>query len=390
MSADRATCLTPLSLVSILRSNNLSISSFLSSAFDPIFFLHHCNVDRMLSLWAAINPHTWVSLGIAEDGGSFTTEPGAPVDENTGMDYSVDLLIDTNLASALTPFWNAQTTFWPSAVVQDTTKLGYTYPDFNGLDSGNTDATKTAIANRINQLYGSSVFGSNLRSFAAVSRSIPASRSIADTAKTVPATSPSPKSAAPQHHTIPGFVKSLADTAKHALAPSHSANTPAPQQRSLSTQVTDHSRDLHPQHHVAHPTAHEQPSAAPDRGLWEWTARVEFKKYELGTSFSVLIFLGQVPEDPRGLRTSPNFVGGHHAFVNSAANTCANCVNQRDLVIEGFVHLNHGIVRHSGLGSLEPNVIIPYLTDNLHWVVQKVSLFISFIFANMHLSWLVC
>jgi tyrosinase len=339
--------------VSILTSNNLSIFSSLSSGFDPIFFLHHSNVDRMLSLWAAINPGVWVTPSVAEDGGSFTTEPGAPVNTRTGMDYSADLLIDTNLASALTPFYNTQLTFWPSAFLQDTSELGYTYPDFNGLDPGDTDATKTAIANRVNQLYGFNVFGFNFLPFGTVPPSIPASiKSVADTAKKVPATSPSHNSADPQQHTIPGFVRSLAGTAQHA---------PAPQQHTLSTQVT-----------ATHQTVHGQSSAAPDRGVWEWTARVEFKKYELGTSFSVLIFLGQVPENPRELRTSPSYLGGHHAFVNSAANSCANCRNQRDLVIEGFVHLNHGIAKQSGLGSLEPNVIVPYLTENLQWVVQKV------------------
>jgi len=126
--------------------------------------------------------------------------------------------------------------------------------------------------------------------------------------------------------------------------------------------------NIHP-----HPTVVEQQSAAapPNHGMWEWTARVEFKKYELGTSFSVLIFLGQVPQNPREWRISPNYVGGHHAFVNSAAGSCANCSNQQDLVTEGFVHLNHAIVQHSGLGSLEPNVVEPYLTHNLHWKVQK-------------------
>jgi tyrosinase len=128
---------------------------------------------------ATINSDVWVSRGIAEDDGSFTITPGAPVDENTG----------------LTPFWNAQTTFWSSAIVQDTIKAGYTYPDFNGLAPGNTDAIRTAIANRINQLYGSTVFGSNFRSFAAVPPSSPASiRSVADTAKKVPVTLLSHKS----------------------------------------------------------------------------------------------------------------------------------------------------------------------------------------------------
>jgi tyrosinase len=26
------------------------------AAYDPIFFLHHCNVDRQLAIWEGINP----------------------------------------------------------------------------------------------------------------------------------------------------------------------------------------------------------------------------------------------------------------------------------------------------------------------------------------------
>ena len=129
------------------------------------------------------------------------------------------------------------------------------------------------------------------------------------------------------------------------------------------------------------PQPHKKVSATPDRGqIWDWTARVEFKKYELGTSFSVLIFLSQVPENSREWRVSPYFVGGHHAFVNSTPSKCANCSNQRNIVVEGFVHLNYAIAQRSELGSLEPNVVEPYLTDNLYWRVQKVFIIISFIY----------
>ena len=264
-------------------------------------------------------------------------------------------MIDT---IALTPFWNGQTTFWPSAAVSDTSKLGYTYPDFKGVDVTNTDAARTAISNRINELYGTSVFGS----FAAAPQPIPAPVSDpADTAK---------KSAASS-----GNTRSLAATKKVPLAA-------APQQHPSLTQVTDNSQRHMSIHH--HPTVVEQSSAPPDLqvGMWDWTVRVEFKKYELGTSFSVLIFIGQVPENPQELRVCPNYVGGHHAFVNSAASSCANCNNQQDLVVEGFVHLNHAIVQRSGLGSLEPNVVEPYLTHNLHWKVQKVFSSSLLIFAN--------
>jgi tyrosinase len=60
----------------------LSLSAIL--AFDPIFYLHHCNVDRMITLWAALNPGVWVSPGAGPDEGTFNIQPGSEVDTNTG------------------------------------------------------------------------------------------------------------------------------------------------------------------------------------------------------------------------------------------------------------------------------------------------------------------
>ncbi|KAI0248615.1 hypothetical protein BJV78DRAFT_1234936 [Lactifluus subvellereus] len=51
----------------------------------------------------------------------------------------------------------------------------------------------------------------------------------------------------------------------------------------------------------------------------DWTVRIHFKKYELGQSFAVLIFLGEVPDDASQWRTCPSFVGAHAAFVSSGA-----------------------------------------------------------------------
>ena len=58
--------------------------TYFSSAFDPIFWLHHCNVDRMLSLWSAVNPGVWVTRG-PSDVGSFTIPANTPIDANTRM-----------------------------------------------------------------------------------------------------------------------------------------------------------------------------------------------------------------------------------------------------------------------------------------------------------------
>ena len=50
---------------------------------DPIFFLHHCNVDRMLSLWSAVHPGVWVTQGPALNGGSWSIAANSPVDSKT-------------------------------------------------------------------------------------------------------------------------------------------------------------------------------------------------------------------------------------------------------------------------------------------------------------------
>jgi tyrosinase len=109
---------------------------------------------------------------------------------------------------------------------------------------------------------------------------------------------------------------------------------------------------------------------------YDWTARVEFKKNELLTSFTVLFFVGEVPDDPQSWLVSSNLVGTYHAFVNSAARRCANCRDQSDLVVEGFVHLNRGIERLSKLPNFESGRVSEYLQDpsNLKWRVQRVIL----------------
>jgi tyrosinase len=38
------------------------------AAFDPIFWLHHCQVDRLLALWQAAFPTTYVSSGPGSTG----------------------------------------------------------------------------------------------------------------------------------------------------------------------------------------------------------------------------------------------------------------------------------------------------------------------------------
>ncbi|KJA16020.1 hypothetical protein HYPSUDRAFT_148428 [Hypholoma sublateritium FD-334 SS-4] len=244
------------------------------AAFDPIFFLHHANVDRMISLWSALHPGVWVAPGDSADG-------TATIAENT--------LIDTK--TPLSPFWKTKTSFWTSAEVGNTQSLGYSYPEFDGLDLKNAVAVKAAIAAKVNMLYGASgTYG-----------------------------------AIPQ---IPGAPQ---------------VPTPAPSTK------------------------------CPAHGKWDWTARIRVKKFEVGCSFQIVLFLGTVPSDPKQWNLSPRVAGTYCILVNESVSNCANCASQSEFVEQGYIPLNRGISKLSGLSSLDPAGVVAYLTANLYWKAQKVD-----------------
>ena len=244
-------------------------------------------------------------------------------------------------APDLTPFWDSQNGYWVSSETTTTQRLRYSYPEFNNLPS-DPASIQAAIANYINNQYGG---GGN--SFSALKASGPGVSFLAQP----------PAGGGAQAPPAP---------APHAVSQAAATSAPA----AAGTVHPFASRGGGP-----HTTVQPQHGQEAQKGLQDWTARIHFKKYELGQSFAVLLFLGEVPTDPSQWRASPSFVGAHVAFVNSAADQCGNCREQADLVAEGFVHLNKAIAKSSGLSSFEPAVVTPYLRDNLHWRVQAVRSF---------------
>lgn len=109
------------------------------SGFDPIFWLHHTNVDRIFAIWQALYPDTWVTPQAAALA-SYTTSKGEIQDSTT----------------ALTPFFaSADGTFWTSDTVRDYTKFGYTYPELMAGPNSSTKA-RARVVKAINRLYGAS------------------------------------------------------------------------------------------------------------------------------------------------------------------------------------------------------------------------------------------
>ncbi|KAJ7839882.1 photo-regulated tyrosinase [Mycena leptocephala] len=111
-----------------------------ASAFDPIFWLHHAYVDRLLALWSAMNPDAWVTPGPAIDG-TFT------------IPWAKTLTVDTDL----TPFWRDQKKYWSSADVKTTAVFNYRYTDFDNLDMTDRETVYSSIYTTVSRLYNKQV-----------------------------------------------------------------------------------------------------------------------------------------------------------------------------------------------------------------------------------------
>ena len=237
----------------IICLNHTSKLTACRTGFDPIFYLHHCQVDRILALWSALNPDVWVTESVDCDG-TWTIPGGTTVNANTGAPLTLTGLsfwLISASSSDLTPFRNTQSTFWTSAESAGPHKLGYTYPEFNDIDLGNQEAVKVHITHIVEKLYGGSSGGGRIFAPAA---------NVAVTAR---------EKEAPVH------IDSVASTKPAASAP---AQTLVP--RGIAAQ------DDEPQRQV---TFGEMPTSSIAGDYRDWTVCVHVKKYEVGGSFSVLL-----------------------------------------------------------------------------------------------------
>ncbi|XDG05753.1 hypothetical protein ABKA04_005368 [Annulohypoxylon sp. FPYF3050] len=109
-----------------------SFASIDATAFDPLFMLHHANVDRLAALWQAAHPNDTYQSQTYASGGLYGTARG----ENVTAE------------SPVKPFYRADgKTFHTGISTSSVEAFGYTYPELQGLGSG-------GITWRINNLYG--------------------------------------------------------------------------------------------------------------------------------------------------------------------------------------------------------------------------------------------
>lgn len=117
------------------------------------------------------------------------------------------------------------------------------------------------------------------------------------------------------------------------------------------------------------------PAAGPNTRL-DWFARIRVKAAKVGSSFTVLLFVGEPPAEEHDWRSAENLIGVHAEFVNSRPGQCSNCQENAEVVTEGFIRLTRTL-RKRGLYRRPEAEIEEFLSHGLEWRIQKVGRAIS-------------
>ncbi|KAF2675184.1 Di-copper centre-containing protein [Microthyrium microscopicum] len=109
-----------------------------ASAFDPAFFLHHVNVDRIWEIWSAIHPTNKYIESRTCNAETFASP--APIGEN--------------LTSPLYPFhMDSRGSFHTPQSVHYTKDLGYAYEDVQDWKFSNPDQLAADVISRVKREY---------------------------------------------------------------------------------------------------------------------------------------------------------------------------------------------------------------------------------------------
>ncbi|KAF2259452.1 Di-copper centre-containing protein, partial [Lojkania enalia] len=101
------------------------------AAFDPLFWLHHANVDRLLAIWQALNPSSYVTP---------FKSPWAT--------FTIPRDVITDINTELKPFHrNDDGAFWTSESIRQTSIFAYTYPEL-------LNHSIESLITKVNALYG--------------------------------------------------------------------------------------------------------------------------------------------------------------------------------------------------------------------------------------------
>lgn len=66
------------------------------AGFDPVFWLHHANVDRLFAMWQALYPDSYI-VPTVNTYGSYYEAVGTTDSGTSGLCYTIEFATETNV-----------------------------------------------------------------------------------------------------------------------------------------------------------------------------------------------------------------------------------------------------------------------------------------------------
>ncbi|PVF95999.1 Di-copper centre-containing protein [Serendipita vermifera] len=310
------------------------------AAFDPVFWLHHCNIDRLFALWQAIHKDAYFADSAPNNvPGQGINAPLRPFRKTANEFWTPGGVLYYLMTRLLTP---------DSQLLQrDTRTFHYTYPELEQWSSLNTQQKSDRLWSQVNDMYTKGTSAQNLVEFfknpgarPVVGRPVVASaRRVAPTAQQT--------MQAPAQDVSSQSTATVANPVIHMESAEHEAIEKSPPQ------------DM--------------------RSFVDWSANIVVEKYAAKLSFVVYVFLGDFNENPKQWNRDPNLVGTYSIFASHIETTgCGRCQEAAEThqLVGGTVPLTTALVQkigHEKVNSSDASEVTAYLYKELHWRVKDAT-----------------
>ncbi|KAK4958258.1 hypothetical protein LTR10_004684 [Elasticomyces elasticus] len=328
------------------------------AAFEPVFWLHHNNIDRLFAIFQALYPDKYVTPGQAKR--DTTDENGNPMVLGADQLYPFRETADGACYTSI------------EAAVRDWKGTGFAVPGVADLNQAGRDQ----VAVYLRDTY-----------YWATDAAEPPKTLIwpKDLSHVEALTGKSETSAKP----VAVSIKAMSMEAGKPTLVARSLS--AAQKQAVHDVTIDASISIASVQRVmkALPSGASQPAAheAPAK-MRTWNINLRVKKYAFNGSFNVHFFIGPVDEDKsERFITRMNEVGFSGIFASKPGSGCTNCTKNKDMVYEDTVPLTGKLTEYlassPGAGtflpdgrtiqSLEVDQVVPFLKANLTWRVVDTS-----------------
>ncbi|EMR83072.1 putative tyrosinase precursor protein [Botrytis cinerea BcDW1] len=313
------------------------------AAFDPLFWLHHTNVDRQFAIWQALNPNSY-AINKPSGDGTFSIQSGSQETSTT----------------PLTPFNNATgKTYWTSEGVRSTATFNYAYPETQQWKYSTAQQYQTSVLVAVQTLYGAT--SNQFMQLMGVQTAAAPEQSSTQAENIVAGSSNAAQKP------IGNGAASSSDGHNFLSNLLHSSAKAKPKPGDAIRGGEDFESE------IGKPS--EAPAAAEPIKYREYICNIRAPKHILHQTYRVRIFLGDFNSDPATWATEQSTIGTFSSFGKNPETTgCGKCIKDeaRSLMISGTVPLTPILLKlykNGDLGSFEVENVIPYLRQNLHWRV---------------------